>query len=144
MPQIQDPADLVKTVSEFLQTLQGYLPTSEPRHLPQAPAARELPNRAPEELHKLAVALHKIAVRVQRHAAHINTLHDDEATTRNMVIGCENLVAQAEARLLARIEAAEHRLNAHQTMFAVQNPAPESTSEDVNPVPNNFSRLIIG
>jgi len=127
MPQIKDPADLVKTVSEFLETLQGFLPTSEPEPesdpisewarlnpgLAKTFFARPEPKQSPQQAEnalKLALAIRKLKTRVHSHAQHINLLHDEEGQTRNMVIHCENLVAQAEARMreeIARVQAVQ-------------------------------------
>jgi len=44
-----------------------------------------------------------IGARLRQHAGVINRLQDDEATTRNMVMHCENLIAEAEERIRAQV-----------------------------------------
>jgi len=44
-----------------------------------------------------------IGARLRQHAAVINRLQDDEATTRNMVVHCENLIAESEERLRSQL-----------------------------------------
>jgi len=44
-----------------------------------------------------------IGARLRQHAGVINRLQDDEATTRNMVMHCENLIAESEERLRSQL-----------------------------------------
>jgi len=48
-------------------------------------------------------AFRVIGARLRQHASVINRLQDDEATTRNMVLHCENLIAEAEERIRAQV-----------------------------------------
>ena len=44
-----------------------------------------------------------IGARLRQHAGVINRLQDDEATTRNMVMHCEHLIAESEERLRSQL-----------------------------------------
>jgi len=48
-------------------------------------------------------AFRSFGARLRQHAVVINRLQDDEATTRNMVLHCENLIAEAEERIRAQL-----------------------------------------
>jgi len=48
-------------------------------------------------------AFRTIGARLRQHADVINRLQDDEAITRNMVMHCENLIAESEERLRSQL-----------------------------------------
>mgnify|MGYP000278568755 CR=1 FL=1 len=93
--------DIITTTIQLLEKLRGNWrdqPTTEA-------ASDEPPMTTPGEANRgdfasaVERAFRTVGDRLKNHARAINRLQDEEATTRNMVIHCENLIAEAEERL---------------------------------------------